>query len=129
MDYIYVFGGMFVSIIALFNRELLVQKTSFRIILGISVALFAAGLLLHFIEADPKSFCGALLTPLLSLGLYLICRRLFLSRVRHEPKDTYLDWAPGVAADRLFNIIYFGSAVWIELLTMGAMMELTKVGW
>lgn len=71
----------------------------------------------------------ALLAPLLSLGLYRICQRLFLSRVRHEPKDTYLNWAPGLAADRLFNIIYFGSAIWIELLAMGGMMELAKAGW
>ena len=129
MDYIYVFVGMFVGIIALFNRDLLVQKASFRIILGTSVALFVAGFVLHFIEPDPGSFCGALLTPLLSLGMYRICRRLFLLRLRHEPKDTYLNWAPGFAADRLFNVIYFGSVVWIELLTMAGMMELTKAGW
>jgi hypothetical protein len=129
MDYVYVFVGMFVSIIALFKRELLVQKASFRIVLGISVALFLVGFLVHFVETDPTSFCGALLTPLLSLGLYRFSRRLFLQRVRHEPKDTYLNWAPGLAAGRLFNIFYFGSAVWIELLTLGGMIELAKAGW
>ena len=129
MDYAYVFAGMFVSGVALFKRESLVQKSSFRIILAISAALFVAGFVIHSIGTDPGSACGALITPLLSLGLYRFCRRLFLWWVGHEPKDTYLNWAPGLGADRIFNIVYFGSVVWILLLTAGGMMELAKAGW
>jgi hypothetical protein len=128
MEYLYILAGMFVSIIAFLKRELLVKQTSFRIILGVSAALFVAGSVLHFIDPDPYSPCGALLAPLLSLGVYRLYRKLFLLRAQHEPKDTSLNWAAGLGADRIFNIAYFGSAIWIELLTMGAMMELAKAG-
>jgi len=129
MDYLYVFAGMFVSIVVLFKRELLIQKVSFWIIFGFSVALFLGGIVLHIVGADPNSFCGALLTPLLSLALFRFCRRFFVRRIGHEPTDTYLNWSPGLGADRLFNIVYFGLAICIELVSMGAMMELAKAGW
>jgi hypothetical protein len=129
MQYVYIFIGMFVSIIALFKRELLVQKDSFRIILGASIALFLCSFILHMAEGNPGSFSGALLAPLLSLGLYRFYRVLFVQRIHREPKDTFFDWASGLTADRLFNIVYFGSAVWLELFAMAGMMELARAGW
>jgi len=129
MDYLYVFGGMFVSVIALFKRELLIKKESFTIILVLSIVVFFVGVVLHFTERDPNSSCGALLTPLMSLGLYHLCRKGFLRRFEREPRDTFLDWQSGLAADRLFNIAYFASAFWLELLTAGGMMKLAKAGW
>src|SRR5712664_2912063 len=103
MQCVYVFTGMFVSIIALFKRELLVQKGSFRIILGASIALFVCSFGLHIAERNPGSFSGALLAPLLSLGLYRFYRVLFVKRVHREPRDTFLDWKSGLRGDRLFN--------------------------
>jgi len=129
MDYLYVFAGMFVSVIALFRRELMMKKNSFRIILVLSILVFFVGVVLHFTEGDPNSFCGALLTPLMSLGLYGLSRKVFLSRFEREPRDTFLDWQSGLAADRLFNIVYFASAICLELVTMGGMMKLAKAGW
>src|ERR1051326_218164 len=64
MDYVYIPAGLFVSIIALWTRELLAQRESFRIILGISVILFLVGLMLHFAEADRDSSSGALLAQI-----------------------------------------------------------------
>lgn len=128
MDYVYIPTGMFVIIIALWKREWLSQGNSLRIILGTSIALFITGLVLHFSE-DRDSSCGALLTPLFTLGLYRLFRRLFLLRVRHEPKDTYLNWGSGLAADRLFNILYFGLSFWLFVLATIGMMKLAKSGW
>ena len=129
MDYFYIPAGMFVIIIALWKRELLIQKESSRIILGVSVALFLAGLVLHFIEADRDSSSGALLTPLMSLGLYRLCRKFFIKRLKHEPMDTYLNWQSGLGADRLFNIAFFGLSFWLFLLTTIGMMKLARAGW
>lgn len=129
MDYFYVFGGMFVGIIAFFKREMLIRKEDFKIIFGVSIALFFAGLILHSTEADADSFSGALLTPLVSLGLYRLCRRVFLKRFKREPTDTFFNWESGLASDRLFNIVYFGSSIWVELLAIGGMMKLAKAGW
>jgi len=128
MDYVYVFTGMFMSVIALFERDLLIQKRSFRMILGVSITLFLAGLLLHFTSAWDSS-CGALLTPLFSVVVFRICRRGFLRRYKQEPKDTWLNWTENMGAHRLFNIVYFGSSLLFELLAMGGMMKLAKVGW
>ena len=129
MDYVYIPAGLFVSIIALWKRELLAQRESFRIILGISVILFLVGLMLHFAEADRDSSSGALLAPLMSLGLYRLFRRFFFKQYKHEPRDTYLNWQSGLAADRIFNIAYFVLSCWLVLLTTISMMKLTRVGW
>ena len=56
MDYLYVIAGMFVSVIALFKRELLMKKDSVRIILVRSIVVFFVGVVLHFTEGDPNSF-------------------------------------------------------------------------
>ena len=62
MDYVFVFSGMFVIVIALFKRELLIHTNSYRIILIISLIFFCTGLIIHFSEAGRNSSCGALLT-------------------------------------------------------------------
>ena len=129
MDYLYIFLGLFVQIIAFVKRELLVQKESFRIILVISIVLFCGGLALHFTEAGRNSPSGALLAPLISLGLYHLCRKVFLGRFRHEPRDTYLNWEGGLAADRLFNIVYFVASQLLVVLAAIGMVELSKAGW
>jgi len=129
MDYFYVFTGMFVIGVAWFRMELLIWKESFRIILGISIALFCTGLILHFTQAERASPYGALLTPLLSLGLFRLCRKFFISRFKHEPRDTYLNWEKGFGADQIFNVVYFVSAHLLLMLTIIGMMELAKAGW
>jgi hypothetical protein len=129
MDYIYVFAGMFVTIVALFNRNLLIEKRSFRVIFVISIMLFLAGLLLHLAQQSSDSSSGALLTPLLSLVLFRLCRRAFLRRYEKEPRDTWFNWARHMGTDRLFNIVYFASSIWLELLAIGGMMKLARIAW
>jgi hypothetical protein len=129
MDYFYIFTGLFVQIIAFLKRELLIQKESFKIILGISVVLFFVGLALHFTEVGRESSCGALLVPIMSLGLYCLCRKAFLRRFKREPKDTYLNWEGGLGADRLFNVVYFVSSQLLLMLSIIGAMELAKAGW
>jgi hypothetical protein len=128
IDYLYVFAGTFVIAIALFKREILVRKDSFRIVLVSSIALFLEALLIHFVEKDPNSSSGALLVPLLSLGLYRLCYRFFFRWFKHDPRDTYLNWSPGLAADRVFNIVYFGISTSLVLLAVAVMMKLSRAG-
>lgn len=128
MDYIYIPIGMFVSILVLWKRELLVERTSFRLILGVSMILFITGVVLHWTDADRESSSGALLTPLVSLGLYRLLHRVFLHRFRRDPRDTYLDWTSGMAVDRLFNIAYFSLSFLIcMMLTIGS-IKLARAG-
>ena len=121
--------GGFVILIALCKRELLVEKESFRGILIISTALFLIGMVLHFMEAWRDSISGSLLSPLISLGLFRLCRRIFLNRFKREPKDTFLNWQAGMAPDRFFNVLYFVSASWLWAIIPFLTKQLAKVGW
>jgi hypothetical protein len=121
-------GGL-VFAVGIFKRELLIRKAPFKIMFGISAALFIAGIMLHFTEVGRSSTCGALLSPLLSLGLFRLCRRIFLKRYQREPKDTWLDWSSGLGPDRIFNLVYFVTAGWLWMSITIAMLELSKAGW
>lgn len=115
--------------IFLFRRDLLIQKESFRIILGVSVGLFLAGLLLQFAEMGRSSTSGALLVPLLTLGLFRFSRRLFVKRFKHEPRDTFLNWKTGLAVDRVFDLAYFMLAIFLLMVLPVGMENLAKAGW
>jgi len=114
--------------IFVFKRELLIRDDSFRLILAVSLVLFLVGIVLHFTDAGRRSFCGSLLSPLPSLGLFRLSRRLFLKRFEKEARDTYLIWDAGMAADRIFNIAYFSLAGLLLMLTTIGMLELAKAG-
>lgn len=129
MDPLYFSIGGFVIAIAYFKMELLIEKESFKLIFGVSVALFFAGIALHFTEAGRYSMSGALLVPLLSLALFRLCRNVFLKRYNREPRDTFLNWTAGMGKDRVFNIVYFVSAAWLWALTPFGMEKLAKAGW
>ena len=108
-------GGL-IFVIGIFKRDLLVQKESFLIIVGVSLLLFLAGLMIHFTNPGRYPGSGALLAPLLSLGLFRLCRRVFLVSLKREPRDTWLNWDEGMGADRVFNIVFFVSAGWLWIL-------------
>jgi hypothetical protein len=120
---------MFTTGIAALKRELLIQKRSFRIVLALTTVLFLGGVLLHLLGATANSLAGALLTPLPSLLIFRIGRRIFIRRYKREPADTSFNWANGLTADRFFNILYFISSVWLELLMMGITINLARAGW
>jgi hypothetical protein len=120
---------MLIAVIALFKRELLAQRDSFMVILLVTIILFIAGVVLHFAEGNKDSSCGALLTPLLSLCLYRSYRKVFLRQYEHEPGDTYLNLESGLAADRIFNIVFFGGSFLLFMVTTLGMIKLARTGW
>jgi hypothetical protein len=129
MDTLLISVGYLVFAIALFKRELLVKEESFRLILGVSALLFVVGVALHISTAWRDSACGALLVPLISLGYYRLCRKIFIWLFQREPRDTYLNWSPGMGADRVFNIVYFVLGGLMLLFVTILMLELAKSGW
>jgi hypothetical protein len=124
---LFLVGGLVIGI-AHFKMELLIRGESFKVILGISVVLFLACPALILAGVCRSLPCGALLSPLISLGLFRLCRKIFLSRVKREPVDTFLDWRAGLAADRIFNVVFFVSASWLWILTALAAKLLAKLG-
>lgn len=129
MDYFFFFTGGFVIWLLILRRETLDNDKTFRMLLTISLVLFVIGAIYHFTPAGRESACGALLAPLPSLGLFRVCRKLFVRRTGREPKDTYLDWDPALAPDQLFNVIYFSLSFVLLMLTTIGMIELGKRGW
>lgn len=112
--YYFAVGG-FVFAIFVFKRELLVRRGSFAVILIAASALFVLGIILRINAEDKSSAAGALLVPLLSLLAYRLSRALFVRSMGRQPQDTYLNWSKGLAADRVFNILYVAVAgcIWI----------------
>lgn len=129
MTFILIVIGLSVFCVVLFQRELLVQRRSFKIILICCLVLFATGLLLHLTKFGRSIPSGALLAPLLCLAFYRTLRRIFVRYVGREPRDTYMDWTPGLAVHRLFNIVFFMGAFWIVIGLMALMDSLATAGW
>ena len=129
MDGIYIFTGLIVHFIALFRRELLIQKESFRIILGITVVLFIVGLVLHFTDVRSHSASGALFCPLPSLLLFRLFRLWFIKRFKHEPQDTLFRWDAVPIPDRVFDFTYFVLTAFLGMLVIIGSQALTKAGW
>ena len=121
--------GGFVFAIVIFRRELLVRKETFVPILFASLALFCAGIALHFMQSARDSYSGALLCPLLSLGLYRFCRGLFVKWTNREPVDTFMNFDAGLGPDKLFTIVYFTLAAFTWGFTAIAMFKLAQAGW
>lgn len=128
-DYLFVAVGMFVPGVVLFKRELLVKVGPSGSIFAVSLALFILGIAFHFTDVGRHSLSGALLSPLMCFGLYKFLRNRFVAYAKHEPRDTYMDWTPGMAADRVFNIVYFSAAFLLTMFTATGMEELGKRGW
>jgi hypothetical protein len=126
MDYVYVLIGLFVVFIVLFERDLLAEPATFKIIFGASSAMFLAGLVVLYTERGKFSMSGALLYPLISLGLYRLSRWYFMRRFNREPQDTFMHWSQGMAEDRLFNISYFVAAFWLLMLLVSVMGKLAE---
>ena len=131
MDYdlLFIAVGMLVPVVVLFKRELLMKAGASGTIFAISLALFIIGLAFHFTDVGRHSASGALLTPLMSFGLYRLFRTWFMAYAKHEPRDTYMDWTPGMAVDRVFNIVYFTAAFMLTALNAIGMEGLAKRGW
>lgn len=115
--------------IFILKRQLLIQERSYKSILGLSVLLFVAGVALHFARAEGYSSAGALLAPILTLVLFRICRRVFLQRYKHEPKDTFLNWDTGLGPDKVFDFFYFMAAICLLMILSIGVEELAKAGW
>lgn len=129
MDKFYIFIGLIVYLIVLFRRELLIQKESFRLILGASIGLFFIGVVLHFTDAGRYSASGALLCPLISLFLFRLYRKWFIKWFKHEPQDTFFKWEAGQGSDRLFNFVYFVPTALLMMLIITGMRALANAGW
>ena len=128
MGIVWIATAGLVLAIVFFRRELLIERRSRKIIFGVSLALcIAAVLLTIFMRSTPTLF-PSLMNPLVSLGLFLLMRKLFVSWKHREPIDTFFDWSSGLAPDRWFNILYFSLSVWLLfLLYVGA--DLTGWEW
>lgn len=128
MDILWFATAFSVLAITFFRRELLIESGSRKIIFGISLALFVAAVLASIFMRSTPTLFPSLMNPLVSFGLFLLMRKLFVRWKHREAIDTSLDWRSGLAADRLFNVLYFALGTFLMfLLWMSA--ELTGYKW
>lgn len=107
MDMLWFATAYSVLTITFFRRELVIERESRKIILGISLAMFVGAVFASiFMRSTPILF-PSLMNPLVSLGLFFLMRKAFIRWKHREPIDTSLDWRSGLAADRLFNVLFF----------------------
>ena len=126
MEKVYLALGGFVIAVALFKRELLFNPESHRIILIIAAVMFVVGAVLVFGQIQPNSAAGALMSPLFTDGLFWVMRKLFRWRFERDPRDTFMNWKPGMAADRFFNITYF-TVAFISVALIAAGVEKLEI--
>jgi hypothetical protein len=126
----YYFGvGFFVFFIFGLKLDLLLRKTTFKVVLAIAGAVFLIGLVFHFTAEASHTAAGALFAPLPMLGYFWLLRKVFLKWVHREPIDTDMNWTPGLVKDRTFAFAFlFGAMFIIFVLTIGA-ERLAKAGW
>ena len=128
-DAYYFFAGLFVFFVFGLKLDLLLKRTTFKVVLTIATMLFAVGLVLHFTAEASHSAAGALLAPLPMVGYFWLLHKFFVRWVNREPIDTAMNWTPGLVKDRTFAFAFlFGSVLIIFVLTIGA-ERLAKVGW
>ena len=128
MDIVWLATAGFVLTIVYFGRDLLIQRGSRKIVFGVSLALFVAAIVLTIFMWSTPTLFPSLMGPLVSLGLFLLMRKLFVRWKHREPIDTFFDWRPGLAADRWFNILYFTLGTFLLLLLYIA-ADLTGYEW
>ena len=128
MDIVWLATAGFVLTIVYFGRDLLIQRGSRKIVFGVSLALFVAAIVLTIFMWSTPTLFPSLMGPLVSLGLFLLMRKLFVRWKHREPIDTFFDWRPGLAADRWFNILYFTLGPFLLLLLYIA-ADLTGYEW
>lgn len=128
MDVLWLTIAGFVLAIAFFGRELLIERSSLKVIFIISLALFAVSVVLTILTHNKPTLFPSLVNPLVSLGLFSLMRAVFVRWKKREPRDTFMDWSRGLAADRWFNILYFSLGPFLLiLLYIGA--DLTGYDW
>ena len=128
MEPVYFFSGGLILIIFLIKRELLIGDSRF-IILILAVAMFLAGIALHFTASGRDSASAAFVCPLITLGVFQIARRMFYTKVKREPSDTFLNFKRGIGADAVFNVIFATLAALIWIFVPLLMHRLAKAGW
>jgi hypothetical protein len=118
-------------VIAIFTMklELLLQRSSFKVIVVFAVGAFVLGIFVHFTHGRHDSATGLLFAPLLVVSYFWVLRQLFLKWARREPINTAANWAPGLVKDRTFAFAFLFGALAIMFLTTVAAERLAWAGW
>src|SRR5690349_10765838 len=108
MEIAFIFMGLFVHYIFLCQRQWLIHKKSFNLLLAGSIILFIVGTVFLFIDlrrSHPSSGFF-LIIPLVSLLNFKVLHKWFVTRLAREPKDVFNNWESGLYWDRLFSFLF-----------------------
>jgi hypothetical protein len=102
------FIGIYITGVFTFKRSLLINTRPFKIILCISIFLFAISFLFEYVvDRNSENWYWTLRIPIISLLLFRLFRLMFHRLFKREPIDTTLDLRNVTPdSDKAFNIIY-----------------------
>lgn len=109
LGFIIILIGVFVLAIFMYKRELLINPKAFRIILIISLIMFALAYIMPQFDAFKNTPVNVFKLPIITLLLYRVARGLFRKAFNREPKDTFwmIHWETGIGKDTVFNVLFF----------------------
>jgi len=100
------FGVLSPLFLFMFIRHWLDNKSSWLILVKISSVVAIVGIILTVFYLGKHNMFIALIVPLYSISIYRPLSLYFVKKTNKQPKDTAMDWRPGLFPDRLFNISY-----------------------
>jgi hypothetical protein len=129
MDILYFCIAFLVIAIFTMKLELLLQQSSFKVMLAFAAGAFALGIFVHFTHGGRDSASGLLFAPLPVLGYFWLLRQLFLKWAHREPVNTAANWSPGLVKDRTFAFSFLFGSLAIMFLAVFAAQRLAVAGW
>jgi hypothetical protein len=121
MDFIFILLGINTLLVFLYQREWLLQKRPFTILLAFNLILFVLGYVLqHFPIGNPKLIVALkmpVLSQLLFMGLITVFRKIY----NRDPVDTFWSSDISLMKDGIFNFVF-----WVVAVVLPAILVFTR---
>lgn len=107
MDFIYILISFNVSIIFLFNRNILFVQKNFWLLFILNILLFIIGYFKNI---------NWFLIPITSQLIFLLLSKIYFNILRDNPKDTFWTLNNKLINDSIFNIVFWILSILIYLI-------------
>jgi len=104
------------------HNPLLLSGLTTKVTITLFGTMLVSGVILSSIHGYDRASLGvavALASPLLHVLAFRRAYSLFLRVVHREPRDTFLNWKPGLAADRMFAMTVMGGLPLASMMVIG----------
>jgi len=110
------------SILMMGRIALLNTFATWRLISTIAVVVALSGAALFLVNRLPAPEAIAMAAPMYHLLLFRAFHAAFVRWAGREPRDTSLQWGPGLGSDRLFSFSFYMVAIFSVFAAIGPMI-------